>query len=194
MSLTNPSLALGQFLLLSTSLRLLPPSGIPLFFTNLFRPAPLLALPIGLQCILGWPYFSRWIPNELTSCPTSFYSTYASASIPLQLFLGSFSIALFSYLFKHVSSMKGEVCSSSQGLVFQLCFLMGPLQGVLLSVVQSVFWPLLTCALPEWFPFLSATNVTTLERLDQAASRVISGCLSSSRIPLFLSEASLPSL
>ena len=42
--------------------------------------------------------------------------------------------------------------------------------------------------------FLSVTNITKLERLHRAASRAISCCLSSSLIPLFLSEASLPLL
>ena len=54
--------------------------------------------------------------------------------------------------------------------------------------------PLLTYASPEWFPFLSVTNVTKLECLHRAASRAITGCLSSSPIPLILTEASLPPL
>ena len=44
---------------------------------------------------------------------------------------------------------------------------------------------------PRWFSFLSATNFTKLERLHRAASRAITGCLSSSPIPLLLIEASL---
>ena len=47
---------------------------------------------------------------------------------------------------------------------------------------------------PGWFPFLSVTNNTKLERLHRAASRVITGFLSSSPIPLLLSEASRPPL
>ena len=43
-------------------------------------------------------------------------------------------------------------------------------------------------------PFLSVTNITKLERLYRAASRAITGCLSSSLIPFLLSEASLPPL
>ena len=54
--------------------------------------------------------------------------------------------------------------------------------------------PLLTYASPEWFPFLSVTNIIKLERLYRVASRTISGCLSSSPILLLLSEASLPPL
>ena len=46
----------------------------------------------------------------------------------------------------------------------------------------------------DGFLSLSATNSTKLERLHQAASRAITGCLSSSPIPLLLFEASLPPL
>ena len=56
---------------------------------------------------------------------------------------------------------------------------------------KSFLRSLLTYASPGWFPFLSATNFTKLERLHRAASRAITGCLSSSPIPLLLSEASL---
>ena len=54
--------------------------------------------------------------------------------------------------------------------------------------------PLLTYASPRWFPFPSITNFTKLERLHRAASRAITGCLSSSPIPLLLYEPSLPPL
>ena len=67
---------------------------------------------------------------------------------------------------------------------------MGPLS----LLYKSFLWPLLTYASPGWLPFLSTTNFTKLERLHQAASRTITGCLSSSPIPLLLSEASLPPL
>ena len=59
---------------------------------------------------------------------------------------------------------------------------------------KSFLQSLLTYASPGWFPFLSATNLTKLERLHRAASRAITGCLSSSAILLLLSEASLPPL
>ena len=64
-----------------------------------------------------------------------------------------------------------------------------------LSVLYKSFLrSLLTYASPGWFPFLSATNVTKLERLHRVASRAITGCLSSSPISLLLTEASLPPL
>ena len=40
----------------------------------------------------------QWIPTKLTSSPTSSYSAPASVSIPLQLFLGSPSTALFPFV------------------------------------------------------------------------------------------------
>ena len=41
---------------------------------------------------------SQWIPTRITSSPASSYSAPASVSIPLQLFLGSPSTALFPFL------------------------------------------------------------------------------------------------
>ena len=64
-----------------------------------------------------------------------------------------------------------------------------------LSVLYKAFRRLLlTFASPGWFPFLNVSNITKLERLHRAASRAITGCLSSFPIPLLLSEASLPPL
>ena len=45
---------------------------------------------------------SQWIPTKLTSSPTSSYSAPASVSIPLQLFLGSPSTALFGFLSRYL--------------------------------------------------------------------------------------------
>ena len=44
------------------------------------------------------PHSFQLIPSKLTSSPTSFYSAPASVLIPLQLFLGSPSTALFLFL------------------------------------------------------------------------------------------------
>ena len=44
------------------------------------------------------PRSSPWIPTRLTSSPTSSYSAPASVLVPLQLFLGSPSTALFPFL------------------------------------------------------------------------------------------------
>ena len=48
------------------------------------------------------PPFSQLIPTKLTSSPTSSYSAPASVSIQPQLFLGSPSTALFSFLNMHL--------------------------------------------------------------------------------------------
>ena len=64
---------------------------------------------------------------------------------------------------------------------------MGPLSFLYKAFLRH----LRTYASPGWFPFLS---ITKLERLHRAASRTISGCLSSFAILLLLSEASLPPL
>ena len=71
-------------------------------------------------------------------------------------------------------------------------FSCGPSKESLSLLYKPFLRPLLTYTSPAWFPFLSVTNITEWERLHQAASRAISGCLSSFPIPLFLSDASLP--
>ena len=95
---------------------------------------------------------------------------------------------------KHVHSLKAMflprlkalrcISASSWGLSEESLFLM----------YKAFLPPLLTYSSPEWFPFLSVTNITKLERLNRAASCTISDCLSSSPIPLLLSKASLPPL
>ena len=70
----------------------------------------------------------------------------------------------------------------------------GPSKESLSFLYKAFLRSLLTYASPGRFPFLSATNVTKLERLHRAASRAITGYLSSSPIPLLFTEASLPPL
>ena len=70
-----------------------------------------------------------------------------------------------------------------------------PLRRPSLSLTYKAFiWPLLTYVSSGWFPFVSVTNITKLERLHRVASRAITGCLSSSPIPFLLFEDSLPLL
>ena len=68
---------------------------------------------------------------------------------------------------------------------------MGPPKEPLSLLYKAFLSPLLTHASPGWFPFLSVTNITKLECFHGVTSHVITGCLSSSTIPLFLCEASL---
>ena len=95
---------------------------------------------------------------------------------------------------KHVSLLKAEFFPRLKALRCISASSWGPSKESLSVLYKSFLRSLLTYASPGWFPFLSATNITKLERLHRAASRAITGCLSSSPIPLLLTEASLPPL
>ena len=139
------------------------------------------------------PPSSQWIPTRLISSPTSSYSAPASVSIQFQLFLGSTFDRTLSFS-KHVSSLKAKFFPRLKALRCISASSWGPSKESLSLLYKTFLRSLLTYASPGWFPFLSATNLTNLERLQRAASRAITGCLSSSPIPLLLSEASLPIL
>ena len=95
---------------------------------------------------------------------------------------------------KHVSSLKAKFFPRLNALHSISASSWGPSKESLSLLYKSFLQPLLTYASPEWFPFLSATNLTKLERLHRTASRTITDCLSSSPFPLLLSKASLPPL
>ena len=95
---------------------------------------------------------------------------------------------------KHVSLLKAKFFPRLKALRCISAFSWGPSKESLSVLYKSFLQSFLTYASPGWFPFLSAINLTKLERLHQAASRAITGRLSSSPIPLLLSEASLPPL
>ena len=95
---------------------------------------------------------------------------------------------------KHVSSLKAKFFPRLKALRCISAYSWDPSKESLSLLYKSFLWSLLTYAPPRWFPSLSVTNITKLERLHRAASRAISGCLSPSPIPVLLSEASLPSL
>ena len=112
---------------------------------------------------------------------------------PTPTFLGvTFDRALF--FTKHVSSLKAKFFPCLKALRCISASSWGPSKESLSVLYKSFLRSLLTYASPGWFPFLSATNITKLERLQRAASRAITGCLSSSPIPLLRTEASLPPL
>ena len=94
---------------------------------------------------------------------------------------------------KHVSSLKAKFFPRLRTLRCISASSWGPSKESLSDLYKSFLRFLLTYASPGWFPFLSATNFTKLEWLHRAASRAITGCLSSP-IPLLLTEASLPPL
>ena len=92
---------------------------------------------------------------------------------------------------KHVSSLKAKFFPRLKALRCICASSWGSSKESLSLLYKSFLRSLITNASPGWFPFLSATNFTKLERLHRAASRAITGCLSSSPIPLLLTEASL---
>ena len=69
-----------------------------------------------------------------------------------------------------------------------------PLRSVSLFCINFFFGLFSLTLHPDGFLFLSVANITKLERLHRAASRAITGCLSSSPIPLLLTKASPPPL
>ena len=95
---------------------------------------------------------------------------------------------------KHVTSLKAKFFPRLKALRCISASSWGPSKESLFVLCKSFLRSLLTYASPGWFLFLSATNLIKLERLHRAASRAITDCLSSSPIPLLLSEASLPPL
>ena len=113
--------------------------------------------------------------------------------IPTPTFLGVTFDRTLSFS-KHVSSLKAKFFPCLKALRCISASSWGPSKESLSLLYKSFLRPLLTYASPGWFPFLSSTNLTKLERLHRATSRTIIGCLSSCPIPLLLSEASLPLL
>ena len=95
---------------------------------------------------------------------------------------------------KHVSSLKAKFFSRLKALRCISDSSWGPSKESHSVLYKSFLRSILTYASPGWFPFVSATNFTQLERLHRAASRAITGCLSSSPIPLLLTEVFLPPL
>ena len=95
---------------------------------------------------------------------------------------------------KRVSSLKAKFFPCLKALLCISASSWGSSKESLSLLYKAFFRSLLTYASPGRFPFLSATNITKLERLHRVASRSISGCLSSSPIPLLLSEASVTPL
>ena len=96
--------------------------------------------------------------------------------------------------FKQVSSLKAKFFPRLKALCCISASSWGPSNESLSVLYKSFLRPHLTYATPGWFPFLSITNITKLERLHRVASRAITDLLPSSPIPLLLTETSLPPL
>ena len=74
-----------------------------------------------------------------------------------------------------------------------LCFL-GSSKESLCTLYKAFIFPILTYASPGWFPFSPLTHITFVERMHRSSCRLITGCLSSTLIPLLHLEALLPPL
>ena len=167
-------------------------------------------VPTAVEATQGAPFrLERWsehwcLPLNSSKCEASFFAVdphQANLLLlgsrlrfnPTPTFLGVTFDRTLSFS-KHVSSLKAKFFPRLQALPRISASSWGRSKKSLSVLYKSFLRPLLTCASPGWFPFLSATNITKLERLHRAASRAITGCLSSSPIPLLLSEAYLPPL
>ena len=147
------------------------------------------------------------IPN-VTKCEASFFSVdpHQANLQPILLLLCSHlrfnpTPTFFRVTFdrthsfsKHISSLKTKFFPRLKALRCISASSWGPSKESLSLLYKAFLRSLLTYASPGWFPFLSATNLTKLERLHRAASCAITGCLSSSPIPPLITEASLPPL
>ena len=102
---------------------------------------------------------------------------------PTQLFLGSPSTAPFS---KHASSLKSSFSHVSRPYTVSVLPHGAPLRSPSSFCIKLSFGPFSLMLHPDGF--LSVTSLTKLERLHRAATGAITGWLSSSPIPLLLSE------
>ena len=81
---------------------------------------------------------------------------------------------------KHVSLLNAKFFPRLKALRCISASSWDPSKESLFVLCKSFLRPLLTCASPGWFPFLSATNFTTLERTE----RPVAPSLAVSRPPL----------
>ena len=171
-------------------------------------------VPIVVEATQGALFrLERWseywcLPLNLSKCEASFFSVdpHQANLQPNLLLLGSrlrfnptptFLGVTFDHTLsfsKHVSSLKAKFFPHLKALRCISASSWSPSMEFLSLLYKSFLRSLLTYASPGWFPFLSVTNFTKLERLHRAASRAITGCLLSFPIRLLLTEASLPPL
>ena len=172
------------------------------------------SVPTAVEATQGALFrLARWsehwcLPLNPSKCEASFFSVDPHQSNlqlnllllgtrlrfnPTPTFLGVTFDRTLSFS-KHVTSLKAKFVPRLKALRCISASSWGPSNQFLSVLYKSFLRPVLTYASPGWFPFLSATNITKLERLHRAASHAITGCLSSSPIPFLLSEASLPPL
>ena len=161
----------------------------------------------ALDRLVHWS--QHWcLPLNPGKCETSFFSMDPHQSKlqpllsllnstlrfnPTPTFLGVTFDRTLSFS-KHISSLKAKFFPRLKALRCISAASWGPSKESLSILYKAFLRPLLSYASPGWFPFLCDSNIMKLERLHRAASRAITGCLSSSPISLLLHEASLPPL
>ena len=155
-----------------------------------------LSLPTAVEATQGALFrLERWseywgLPLNLSKCEASFLSVdpHQANLQPNLLLLGSrlrfnptptFLGVIFDRTLSfsnHVSLLKAKFYPRLKALRCMSASSWGPSKESLSVLYKSFLRPLLTYALPRWYPFLSATNITKLERLHRAGSRAITGC------------------
>ena len=111
---------------------------------------------------------------------------------PTPIFLGVTFDRSLSFT-KHVFLLKAKFFPRLKALRCICAFSWGPSKESSILCINLFFGPSHLC-FTQIVSFVNVTNITKLKRLHRAASRAITGCLSSSPIPLLLSEASFPPL
>ena len=161
----------------------------------------------ALNRLVEWS--SKWrLPLNLFKCETSFFSLdpYQSRiqpslhilNTPLKFnphptFLGVTFDRTLSFKY-HVLSLRKKFHSRFRAFRSIASASWGPSKESLCTLYKAFIRPILTYASPGWFPFSSPTHITSVERMHRSSCRVITGCLSSTPIPLLLIEALLPPL
>ena len=168
------------------------------------------SVPTAVEASQGALFrLERWseywcFPLNPSKCEASFFSVDPHRAIflllgsrlrfnPTPTFLGVTFDRTLSFS-KHVPSLKAKFFPRLKALRCISASSWGPSKESLSVLYKSFLHSFLTYASPGWFSFLNATNFTKLECLHRVARGAITGCLSSSPIPLLLSEASLPPL
>ena len=164
----------------------------------------------ALNRLVEWS--SKWrLPLNPLKCETSFFSLdpYQSRiqpslhilNTPLKFnprptFLGvTFDRTLsFKYHVLTVLSLRKKFHSRFRAFRSIASASWSPSKESLCTLYKAFIRPILTYASPSWFPFSSPTHITSVERMHRSSCRVITGCLSSTPIPLLHVEALLPPL
>ena len=161
----------------------------------------------ALNRLVKWS--SKWrLPLNPLKCETSFFSLdpYQSRiqpslhilNTPLKFnpcptFLGVTFDRTLSFKY-HVLSLRKKFHSQFRAFRSIASASWGPSKESLCTLYKAFIRPILTYASPGWFPFSSPTHITSVERMHRSSCRVITGCLSSTPIPLLHIEALLPPL